>query len=326
LSTLFLNRFEITTEPRHRDVLLVYSSINSLNGADFAKYVNEEIDDNLAPDEIMVVVRLPAFADAVATLRKPGDMAELLNRIRNKCTVIVCAFGPDGREKKRRVVEGRSKFRVLRIEDIVRRTITNIFERHKGYVVARGNYHFQIPSRRHTRRYIRFASILVETSEISFVALGALRYLNNKIDTAYVDTSQLFAFASAIGDHMRAFYPTRPPIIVENFKSYDGYKSFPFKSGPANFVFISASASGSLAEEIKRETGFNRPDQIVHLLYHGSTDPPFGVICDLAEHPLHNPEGYDVLPLLCCPLLSLHELFRPERFAGWWFRPRSGRA
>ncbi|PZR81730.1 MAG: hypothetical protein DLM68_17170 [Hyphomicrobiales bacterium] len=316
LITLFPYRFDVTAEELYRDILLVYSQADTLAEDEFKEAVERDLDENLTPDEIMVVVRQPAFECTVSAFQNSAVLATIKKRVNS--AIIVAAFGSDGRETYRQVVHGATKFEPLRLERLVRRTITHILTRHDGYEEAHGNYHFQIPSGRHTERFIRYASVLVDAAELSFVALGALPLISEHINLAYVDTSGLFEFVAAISDHLRAFVQTRPSITVKNFQSYDGYKECRFRVAPTTFVFISASGSGTLSREILKQARLS-PQQIIHLLYFGRSEESFTTICNLSRHPELNPEGLDESKLpqdyraIDCELCKKGSTFVPLR-------------
>jgi hypothetical protein len=289
MSTLFLHRFDCGVERQRYDFLLIYLSTNRLDEAEFRDAVNQEIDRDLIPDEIMLLVREPIAAQIAGRFAISETLIALKQRIHGKATISIRGFGVDGKQSSKSVAHGLEASKVP-AETLVRRAITKIVRDRDGFVEAAGNYHFRLPSDRHSERFIRLPNILVEAAEISFIALGVLPFVNKDVAIVYIDTPSLFPVVSAISDHLRAFNPVRPPIIAENFRSYEGYRSFRFSVAPENLVLISTSSSGRLAQLILQLTGFNR-DQFVHLLYFGPPSDLGKVVCDIQIDAAENPDG-----------------------------------
>jgi hypothetical protein len=110
------------------------------------------------------------------------------------------------------IVHGASDIKSLSLPVLVRRAITKIVRDRNGFVIAGGNYNFQLPSEKHTDRFLRISNILVDFAEISFIAIGLLPFVSREVSTAYVDTSSLFPVVSAVSDHLRSFDKSRALI------------------------------------------------------------------------------------------------------------------
>jgi hypothetical protein len=296
MSSLFLYRFDTQVAERRHDFLLVYLSTNHLDEAEFRDAINQEIDRDLIPDEILLVIRQPIAADLRNLFLVSKTLNALKQRLSDKATISIRPFSVDGKQQSIIVVHG-DQPADIKVETIVRRAITKILREREGFVQAAGNYHFRLPSDRHSERFLRIPSILVEASEISFIALGVLPYVHKDISVAYIDTPSLFPIVSAISDHLTAFDAGRPPIVAENFRSYEGYQTFRFSPAPENLVLVSASSSGRLAQLVLNVTGFN-PSQFVHLLYFGLLKEGLQVVCSVEVDRADNPDGFsaDLFP------------------------------
>jgi hypothetical protein len=294
MSTLFFHRFDVSRQSKRHDLLLAFMSTNILDEADFRDSVNRQIERDLVPDEILVVVRNCAAAETVERFNTSETLIALKERIGGHATISIRPFGSDGKQLSPIVVHGSAPLR-LPVERFVRRTITKIVRERHGFVDSAGSYHFALPSLRHTQRFIRISNIIADSAEISFIAFGLLPYISKDVSIIYVDTPTLFPVVSALSDHLRAFDASRPVIVAENFRSYEGYRTSRYSTEPENVVLISASASGRLAQLIEGLAGFQR-NQFVHLLYFGLSDDLAKVVCNLKVDSALNPQGFEKLP------------------------------
>src|SRR6202035_507850 len=101
-------------------------------------------------------------------------------------------FGRDGKQQAPMVVHGTDPVN-MPIERMIRRAVTKIVKDRDGFIEAAGNYHFELPSQRHTERFLRISNVMVDAAEISFIALGILPFVHPEIEIAYVDTPALFS-------------------------------------------------------------------------------------------------------------------------------------
>jgi hypothetical protein len=294
MSSLFFHRFDAQYRSRRYDLLLAYLAGDALDEAEFRDAVNFHIDRDLIPDEILLLVREPLAHSLIERFTTSETLRALKQRLQDKATISIRPFQVDGKQQDPILVHGNYAV-PLRAEVLIRRVVTRIVTDRHGFIEAAGNYHFALPSQRHTERFIRISKILVESSEISFIALGLLPFIHKDVSVVYVDTPALFPIVSALSDHLRAFNPGRPPLFAENFHSYSGYESIRYAVDSRNVVLISASSSGSLAKRILGIAQFN-PNQLIHLLYLGPQTDQRPVVCDLEFDAQHNPDGLRSYP------------------------------
>ena len=270
------------------DILIVFLAADELWPDELTSLVDEAVARDLAPDEMIFVVRRTC-ADKVAKMLGDGpECVGTRNRL-GRATITVVSFGAKGDEIRRQVVKEGTEVSGLRLDEIGRRAVTSIFNEYGGFVEANANFHFLNPSGRHTDRFIRLSNLLVSSAEISLIAMTILPLLPTDAEVAHVDTPAMFAIVSALNDHLRTLAPTRPWMRCENFRSYLNIKRHDFKGAGKPVVLISASSSGSMAE-IVRSRGVD-DERIGHVLYLG--DNPSAVRCavDVSRDAARNPEG-----------------------------------
>lgn len=288
MSSLCSFRLAKEVDGRTLDVLLVFLASDKLRAEELSTLVDREVQDALAPDEMILVTRRTAFADCVAAVGGDAALEGVRNRL-GRATITVVGFGARGSESARTVIRDTGDVSEMSIEEIGRRCVSTMFAVHGGFVEANSNYHFLNPSQRHTDRFIRLSNLLSSSAEISLLAMTMLPLLPPSAEVAHVDTPAMFALVSAVNDHLRVLAPKRPWLRCENFRSYLGVRTHDFATGGEPVVLISASSSGSLAEVIA--TRRVPRDRIGHVLYLGEEDERVQRAVDLAFDEERNPEG-----------------------------------
>jgi hypothetical protein len=143
----------------------------------------------------------------------------------------------------------------------------NIFRLREGLITASSeNYHFVFPSGKHSPFFIRTGNILLNGSEIAFLAVPMLRNLTDGIKHIYCDTSSINSLAFALIDLKRRFRQFETPTIV-SFSSYSQFESFEFRSAKHSLVFISASTSGNLIRRLRTKNPNIREENVVTIIY-----------------------------------------------------------
>jgi hypothetical protein len=278
------------------DVFMVFSAKPGLDTEALATAVEAELDSNLAPDQLLLIVRDSEFEKTLAQLADDSQHTSTLARLRGRSSVTLVAYDVLGQESKRVLVEGPQAPLVIKFNDFKRRAMTQIFNTHHGFVDSTSTYHFENPSGRHTERFIRLSNILVRGAEIAFIGFCSLPFVSSDTEVAYLDTPSLYAVVSAINEQRASFQGTRP-ILADNFSSYTGLESYSFNQVATSMVLISASSSGSLASKLLLKHSF-APSQITHLLLLGSDSSGSNLVCDLRRDANLNPEGVPVAPIV----------------------------
>lgn len=136
------------------------------------------------------------------------------------------------------------------VEEILFHGIATIIRRRNGILESDDNFHYVLPSQKHSPFFIRTGNILVKSSEINFLALA----LMSKVDVVQYsfivcDTSSIISLPYAVNS-LLGLFEERINAPFLSFGSYNSIDEFEFK--PNTLVLISASNSGDLEKKIRR--------------------------------------------------------------------------
>lgn len=298
MKSIFTLRFDLLrategAEACTSDTLMVFVATTEFDPEEFASTIETEIEANLVPDEVAIIVREPSFAATLTELTTHSLHLSTLGRL-GRSIVILIGYDCNGIETRRHCIAGTMSTDSMTIDDVRRRGITCIFNERRGFVEANSTYHFENPSGRHTERFIRLSNILASGAEIAFIGFCCLPNIAPSVTKAYLDTPSLYAVVAAINEQRRSFAGTSW-ILADNFSSYAGFDHYEFDSAETAVVLVSASSSGSLAARLIAEKNVE-PQQIVHLLYLGRKPSTTPVVCDLSQDDEANPAGVTTLP------------------------------
>ena len=294
MNSIFSFRFEISRKASSHDVLLVFAATPGLDPEALATVIESEVEQNLVPDEVVFLVRDPAFDATQQALGEDSQNVATIARLAGRATVTLIGYDCAGAEARRAHVTGPTSKRAVRLADFKRRAITSIFNTRHGFVESTATYHFENPSGRHTERFIRLSNILARGAEIAFIGFCTLPYVSERATTAYLDTPSLYAVVAAINEQ-RSSFEGSAPILADNFSSYAGVGDYRFTRLTDSLVLISASSSGSLASQLIAEHGF-APGQVTHLLFLGTDRSGSNIVCDLRKDARYNEDGVATLP------------------------------
>jgi hypothetical protein len=304
VNSLFTYRFEIADISPVHDVLLIFCATSRFDRDEFASVIDAELDSNLTPDELLIVVRRPAFESTRAILADDSEYSSTLTRLRKRVAVTLVGYDVGGKEADRVTIGEPNPNAKVTFDHFKRRALTYLFNLHHGFVESTSTYHFENPSGRHTERFIRLSNILVRGAEIAFIGFCTLPFVPTDAEVAYLDTPSLYAVLSAINEQRRSFENVQP-ILADNFSSYARIESYPFNRISTAIVVISASSSGSLALKLQDAHPFES-EQITHLLFLGEDQSGSNLVCDLRYDKERNPAGikepHDVEPPHNCKM------------------------
>ena len=303
----------------HVDTLVVFLSADALPADSFSALIDEEVERDLVPDELVLVVRDTARRAATAAIRAGAELEPVRARLGACATVTVVGFGATGAETGRDVAHGKAAASSMTLGEVGRRCATAVFKKHGGFVEANANYHFKNPSGKHTDRFMRLSNLLVHQAEISLIAMTTLRHVPADAAEAHVDTPAMFSIVAALNDHIRSLDAKRPTLACESFRSYGGLARHDFRGASRGVVLISASSSGGMAAQItKRDVD---PDRIAHVLYLGPPGHRLKVAIDLSRDPKANPDGvadaretYSALGCALCDAGSIAVQLQGDQF------------
>lgn len=287
MNTLHTLRLDVRRKSRTQDVLFIFNAVEDLRREEFGTVLEDEIETNLVPDQLILVVREPVFEQTLDLFTKDAQVLTALARLGGRSVVTLVGYDAKGAEGSRRTLGDVVPRLKIGFEDIRRRALTAIFNQRHGFVESTSTYHFENPSSRHTDRFIRVSNILTRGAEITFIAFCVLPFIPTHAQQAYIDTPALFTVVAAVNEQWRSF--GRESLLADNFSSYAGFKESEFDT-ERSVVLISASSSGSLANELVGLRGF-AAQNVVHLLFLGDNADQHRVVGDLQIDLQANPDG-----------------------------------
>ncbi|WP_416866693.1 MAG: hypothetical protein ACMVP2_03270 [Imperialibacter sp.] len=176
--------------------------------------------------------------------------------------------------------------------DIYQSGLLKIFKDRGGLIESPSEtFHYIFPSGKHSSKFIRTGNVLVNSSEIFFIASRLLSFMESTIDVIYCDTSSINSLAFALSELDRRFNPTRSFCTVQSFGSYEKFENHNFSTSDC-LILISASTSGNIIRRLIEVHKSLRLDKIA-IIFYLSDDLDFmqNVICDLAFESENNPNG-----------------------------------
>lgn len=294
MNSIFSFRFEITKNASVHDALLVFVATPTIDPEALATVIETDIERNLVPDEVLLVVRDPGFDVTRQELEGESQNVATLARLGGRSTITLVGYDCSGGEVRRSHITGPTPKKVLKFDDFKRRAMTSIFNTRHGFVESTSTYHFENPSGRHTERFIRLSNILARGAEIAFIGFCVLPYVPENASTAYLDTPSLYGVVAAINEQ-RSSFTGSVPILADNFSSYSGVDDYRFTRLADSFLLISASSSGTLAAKLIAAHGF-APKQVTHLLFLGKDQSGSNIVCDLLKDARLNEDGAATAP------------------------------
>ncbi|MBS1775898.1 MAG: hypothetical protein JSS64_06405 [Bacteroidetes bacterium] len=267
-------------------VLFVHQSkIGSQNA--LAQELNNFFQEHSITDKLVVLVPkylAPASLEFFKTGREitfqrvPGKSADYFD----KC-LIIYEYDADGNFA---LIDGKkpkneSKF----ISHLLRSGSTIIFKNNGGLVESTPDHHFVFPSNKHCSKFIRTGNVLINQSEIFFLAVQLLKHTKDR-NTIYCDTSSINVLPYSVFELRRRFKQEFDCPIVHSFESYDVFEksrdSFPEES----LILISSSTSGNIIERIIKDNRAEK-EQIQVIYFLGPNDKflnhSANIICNLTK-------------------------------------------
>lgn len=137
-------------------------------------------------------------------------------------------------------------------KEIINQGLANIFISNGGLVESNGvSHHYVFPSGKHSTKFLRTANVLVQKSEIDFIALNTLHlFKKSEFKNIYCDTLSINVIGYSISQYLKR-YGNREDINIESFKSYNGIYSKYTRFYKDSIFLISASTSGGLVHYLK---------------------------------------------------------------------------
>jgi len=290
VKSLFVARITILHQERSRDTLVLFNASSTVDELALAAELRNDLEENLEPHDVVIVVNDAHLPEAYATLDRSTYFAQAIDRYRPGVRLSLVGFDGLGREVRRRSVGRGTLESDLPLAAVIRPCLTRIFRLRGGFVEASPNYHFENPSGKHTTRFIRLSNLISHHAEIAFMAFCILPAIPEKCTAVYTDTPAVFPLIASVNEHRRYTPALSDFVPTENFSSYSAIESGNRLDPKDSVVLISASSSGSLANDIHNALGYPK-GQIWHMLFNGPAASEHQVICDLGFDAEKNPEG-----------------------------------
>lgn len=179
------------------------------------------------------------------------------------------------------------------IDDIYNRGLIKIFNKNGGLIVSQTANHFVFPSGKHSDRFLRTGNVLINGTEIYFIASALLKYFKkDKFDTLYSDTSSINSLAFAFINLHKELNPNfEESVTVESFGSYKMFEKAKFRAKRESLFLISSSTSGSILERMTDNSNKSKNIDLnnIAIIYGLDVKSPFNkqVICDLSLNRLN---------------------------------------
>ncbi|WP_273211066.1 hypothetical protein [Runella zeae] len=267
-------------------VLFVHQSkIGSQNA--LAQEVNNFFQEYSITDKLVVMVpkylasaSLEFFKTGreITFQRIPGKSADYFD----KCLMIY-EYDADGNFA---LIDGKkpkneSKF----ISHLLRSGSTIIFKNNGGLVESTPDHHFVFPSNKHCSKFIRTGNVLINQSEIFFLAVQLLKHTKDR-NIIYCDTSSINVLPYSVFELRRRFKQEFECPIVHSFESYDVFEKSTDSFSPESLVLISSSTSGNIIDRLLKEKRADK-EQIQVVYFLGPNDKSLNhsanIICNLTK-------------------------------------------
>ena len=157
----------------------------------------------------------------------------------------------------------------------------DLFDRNDGLVVAPPGVHFRKSSSKHTTTFLRAANALTCSAACGLLALFAIEALTPLAPRRIlVDTAPLLSLAFAMMAVARANDIWLQGVPAKSFSSYGGMRGIG-RLSPADVVLVSATTSGSMAQELVQQGARQEHVVTLYFLAAGRAPRPGRVLCDL---------------------------------------------
>lgn len=267
-------------------VLFVHQSkIGSQNA--LSQELNNFFQEHSITDKLVVLVPkylVPASLEffkksrGITFQRVPGKSEDYFD----KC-LIIYEYDADGNFA---LIDGKkpkneSKF----ISHLLRSGSTIIFKSNGGLVESTPDHHFVFPSNKHCSKFIRTGNVLINQSEIFFLAVQLLKHTKDK-STIYCDTSSINVLPYSVFELRRRFNQEFDCPIVHTFESYYVFEKGTDSFSPESLVLISSSTSGNIIDRLLKEKRADK-EQIQVVYFLGPNDKflnhSANIICNLTK-------------------------------------------
>ncbi len=190
------------------------------------------------------------------------------------------------------------------IDQLYNQGLVKIFNKNGGLIMAQPAHHFVFPSGKHCDRFLRTGNVLINGSEITFIASALVKHFKRKtFHSICCDTSSINSLAYAYINLQKELNPDfKSSVTVESFGSYKMFEEKKFKAKRDSIFLISSSTSGSILQRMTDKSNKSQNIQLNNaaIIYGLDVVTPYHdqVICDLTlskdnQHGLKKFESYN---------------------------------
>jgi len=289
MRSYFIYQYEDIVSSKDRlkvTVLFVHQSKIASQNA-LAQELNHFFQENSITDKLVIIV--PEYLETasleyfktsrdITFARVPGKSSDYFDN----CLMIYQfnANGDfiliDGKKPK-----NESKY----ITHLLRSGSAIIFKNNGGLVESTPDHHFVFPSNKHCSKFIRTGNVLINQSEIFFLAIQLLKHTVDR-NIIYCDTSSINVLPYSVFELRRRFGQSFDCPVVNSFESYEIFEASKDSFPPESLVLISSSTSGNIIDRILKEKRADK-EQIQVIYFLGGHDKYLNhksnIICNLTS-------------------------------------------
>lgn len=274
-------------------IFIHQQSISSQNI--LSEEINQFFQRNSITDKLVVI--LPEYLepdslkifneDRYSTfVRIPGKSEEYFDE-----NLIIYSYNCNGEFKIKSgvAIENENIF----IDNLLRNGNTIIFQQNGGIVESTPDHHFVFPSKKHCSKFLRTGNVLLNQSEVFFIAAQLLKFFND-LRSVYCDTSSINSLPYAVTELKRRFGINFKSPSIFSFKSYEYFEESDEKFPHDSLILISSSTSGNIIDRLIGERRAEKK-QIIVLYFLGNEkkyiDKKENIICNLTQEEKYFPKG-----------------------------------
>ena len=268
LFSFFCNTGETNHTP---STLVIFSGLTRVSHNDLRSQISNAINSVLSPEIVYLIY--PDNIISKVEINLASDDAFLPLAV--DTDIYLWSYNQHGSINFCKSKKDNLRVTSLPETHVRRQGLTELFIRRGGVLEAGPSAHFVKPSGRIDSRFLRAAHALSEGSEIFFAALWILPFLNDEIKYIHIDTSSIASvvYAALLMSNLQQL-PT-----VTTFHSYAGLDKNRFSLDRQDIVLISATQSGSMAQDIRNYMRDGK--NVITLFSTADGDTDESVLCNL---------------------------------------------
>ena len=259
IGQLYSFRMKPSEAAPHPTWLVTFFTQGDLPVADFWDTLAEDVDRNLRPEAILMIVRGDRHE---ALVQQVKDLTAAKDEWRipiDGLSLVVLGFDKAGRLSGVSQCGGTQlPINATDFERVQQAGLQEMFDRRNGLIRPDPLTHFVHPSGKHSQAFMRIANLMVSGPEVNFAGMCLLPHIPADLAHLWVDTSSIAPVAYAAVALRRLLEPSFETPVINSFLSWEGIRR-PFKfPEERNLVLISASTSGKLARELVDKKGIDQ--------------------------------------------------------------------